>query len=144
MEEEKAEVLTIAFADNTLEGPAECIKYMWSELIKVGHQVVLFTYHIDQEEKMADLKKFISEEVEMPELEVVGHKDVEADVFYDRKNFGGVPGFYELFVSCLQGGVIAPTQPNIKKFEDMTFWETGKVGTGIIMPSTPKIILPGD
>lgn len=136
---EDNEKLIFGFADNSLSDPIECIRYLFEELIKVGHKVVIYTYQEHDYEKMTELEAFMKEL--NVDIILTNDKEIEADIFYDAKNFGGIPGFYPLFVSCLQGGVIATTQINIKKFDDIEFWETGKSGSGIIKLDTPKIEL---
>lgn len=137
--QDKSELLTFAFADNTFDSPVECIRHVFKELIKVGHTVRVYTYARDNYQHMADLEAFMMD-LEMPEL-VIENRDAvgDADVYYDARCFQGAPGFWVLYGALLKGEIIISLQHNMDIFSDQLFWQTGKRGSGIVTRE-PKII----
>lgn len=144
-EKDESQILIIGIADNSLKDPAPCIKHTLQEIINAGHIIKLYTHHQPGDTKrLNDLKAFLAE-IGL-DLEI-NYGRIEADVYYDDKNYGHAPGMFALFGSFLASELIAGTQRNHDLMVDYNFWRTGEEGKPNIITEAEgkarKIILPG-
>lgn len=144
-ESEESQVLTIGIADNALMGPAICIKHVLDELKKAGHNPVIFSYHERMTEAARELRVFLKE-LGIEEWEYQTKGDVNADIWFDRKNFSELTDWFSLYGAFFKSALIAHTQRNKQLLLDFNWWKTGKeksLADQLEQKTIPKIILPG-
>ena len=125
------DIYTIGIADNCLRDPEECIKFVFNELTKAGHKIMIYSYHPELTPRYEELKRFING-LGVKDVEIHKRKDIDCDIFIDERNIGGAVPISQLFLVFFTNRLIPPTVKNKNMCKDHQFWATGKESFGII------------